>query len=76
MLIRSSSQTFNGLVTQKPGLFLQAAKDFNIDLSQSYMIGDKSTDIEAGQNAGCKESYLIGTNEAYSLLEWFNTRLI
>lgn len=60
----------------KPGLFLQAAKDFNIDLSQSYMIGDKSTDIEAGQNAGCKESYLIGTNEAYSLLEWFNTRNI
>ena len=60
----------------KPGLFLQAAKDFNIDLSQSYMIGDKSTDIEAGQNAGCKESYLIGTNEGNSLLEWFNTRKI
>lgn len=60
----------------KPGLFLQAAKDFNIDLSQSYMIGDKSTDIEAGQNAGCKESYLIGTNENNSLLEWFNTRKI
>ena len=40
------------------------------------MNGDKSTDIEAGQNAGCKESYLIGTNENNSLLEWFNTRKI
>ena len=60
----------------KPGLFLQAAKDFNIDLSQSYMIGDSERDIEAGQNAGCKESYLIGTNEDNSLLEWFNTKKI
>lgn len=38
----------------KPGLLLQAAKDFNIDLSQSIMIGDSERDIEAGQNAGCK----------------------
>ncbi|MBP5577066.1 MAG: D-glycero-beta-D-manno-heptose 1,7-bisphosphate 7-phosphatase [Treponema sp.] len=43
----------------KPGLFLQAAKDFNIDLSQSYMIGDSLKDIEAGEKAGCKESILI-----------------
>ncbi|MBR4791746.1 MAG: HAD-IIIA family hydrolase [Treponema sp.] len=43
----------------KAGLFLQAAKDFNIDLSQSYMIGDSENDIKAGKNAGCKASYLI-----------------
>lgn len=35
-------------------LFLQAKEKFNIDLSQSYMIGDKATDVEAGHNAGCK----------------------
>ena len=52
----------------KPGLLLQAAQDFNIDLSQSYMIGDNSTDIEAGQNAGCKESILIETNRENQLL--------
>ena len=46
----------------KPGLLLQAAKDFNIDLSQSYMIGDSSTDVEAGQNAGCCMSIQIETN--------------
>lgn len=36
-----------------PGLILQAQKDFNIDLSQSYMVGDSINDIEAGKNAGC-----------------------
>ena len=38
----------------KPGLLLQAAKDFNIDLSQSVMIGDSENDVKAGENAGCK----------------------
>lgn len=47
----------------KPGLLLQAAKDFNIDLSQSYIIGDSENDIEAGKQSGCKDSFLIQTNE-------------
>lgn len=38
----------------RPGLILQAALDFNIDLSSSYFIGDKLSDIEAGQCAGCQ----------------------
>ena len=37
----------------KPGLLIKAAKDFNIDLSQSWMIGDDVNDVMAGQNAGC-----------------------
>ena len=52
----------------KPGLLLQAAGDFNIDLSQSYMIGDSNSDIEAGKNAGCKDSILIDTNKGNALL--------
>lgn len=43
----------------KPGLLLQAAKDFNIDLSESYMIGDSLRDVEAGKNAKLKKSILI-----------------
>lgn len=54
----------------KPGLLLKAAKDFNIDLSQSYTIGDDDRDIQAGKNAGCKESIKIATNESNAL---FNT---
>jgi D-glycero-D-manno-heptose 1,7-bisphosphate phosphatase len=43
----------------KPGLLLRAARDFNIDLSQSWMAGDDARDIGAGQAAGCKTA-LIG----------------
>ncbi len=38
----------------KPGMLLAAAAEMDIDLSQSWMIGDSSRDIEAGKNAGCK----------------------
>lgn len=38
----------------KPGMILKAAEDFNIDLSQSYMVGDGKNDVKAGLAAGCK----------------------
>ena len=44
----------------KPGMLYKASKDFNIDLSQSWMIGDSQNDIVAGMAAGCK-TILIGT---------------
>ena len=47
----------------KPGMLLKAALDFNIDLAQSWMIGDGENDVKAGQNAGCRTA-LIG-NESY-----------
>ncbi len=37
----------------RPGLLLQAAEEHGIDLPQSFMIGDKASDIEAGVAAGC-----------------------
>lgn len=43
----------------KPGMLIKAAKDYNIDLSKSWMIGDSESDILAGKNAGCKTA-LIG----------------
>lgn len=42
-----------------PGLLLQAARDFNIDLAASYMAGDMERDVQAGRNAGCRRSALI-----------------
>jgi D-glycero-D-manno-heptose 1,7-bisphosphate phosphatase len=38
----------------QPGMIFQAAADFHIDLTQSYMVGDDVIDIETGKNAGCK----------------------
>lgn len=46
----------------KPGMLLKAAKKYNIDLSESWMVGDGENDIKAGKNAGCK-TCLIGTGE-------------
>lgn len=37
-----------------PGMLLQAARDYNIELSESWMIGDSERDIIAGKRAGCK----------------------
>lgn len=50
----------------KPGLLLQAAEAYNIDLPESWMIGDSPQDMEAGQAAGCKT---ISISENLSLLE-------
>lgn len=47
----------------KPGMILKAAEEFNIDLSQSWMVGDGENDIKAGAAAGCKTA-LIG-NESF-----------
>ena len=38
----------------RPGMLLQAARELNIDLSRSWMIGDSPRDVEAGQAAGCR----------------------
>lgn len=38
----------------KSGMLLQAAKDYNIDLSSSFVFGDKERDILAGKNIGVK----------------------
>ena len=51
----------------KPGLLLQAAKDYNIDLSQSYMIGDSDNDLNAGNLAGCLDSFLLLGNSPCGL---------
>ena len=44
----------------KPGMILQAAGEHDIDLSRSFLVGDKTSDIEAGLSAG------IGTNILFS----------
>ncbi|MDF1879339.1 HAD-IIIA family hydrolase, partial [Sulfurimonas sp. SAG-AH-194-C20] len=42
-----------------PGMLLQAANDYKINLEESIIIGDKERDIEAGLNAGLNETYLL-----------------
>ncbi len=44
-----------------PGMILQAAKEFKLDLSKSILIGDKMSDIEAGERAGVGTNIVIKT---------------
>ena len=50
----------------KPGLIYKAAKDFDINLNESWMIGDILNDVEAGKTAGCKTILINNGNET----EW------
>ncbi|MEK6947274.1 MAG: HAD family hydrolase [Nanoarchaeota archaeon] len=46
----------------KTKLIKDAAKEFNIDLSKSFMIGDKNIDIQMGKNAGVKTILVLTGN--------------
>ena len=49
-----------------PGMIINAAKEHDVDLRKSYVIGDKWSDIEAGKNAGCQPILVLtghGTDE-------------
>lgn len=50
----------------KPQMLLQACADFGLDLSQydSYILGDKDTDMMAGLEAGVQTRILVGANQA------------
>ena len=53
----------------KPGMFLKAAEDYNIDLSQSIMIGDGKNDMEAGKAAGCQTILVDEQNTLLSVVK-------
>jgi len=56
----------------KPGMLLQAAADFDIDLSSSWMVGDKLADVQAGEGAGCRPILVLtgyGSQERLKLDE-------
>lgn len=57
----------------KPGMLIEAARDFNIDLSQSWMIGDGENDVQAGIAAGCKAVQL--GEEYETLLDFVNDKI-
>lgn len=43
----------------EPGMILQAARELDLDLTASYLIGDRASDVEAGRRAGVKEAFLV-----------------
>jgi D-glycero-D-manno-heptose 1,7-bisphosphate phosphatase len=47
----------------KPGMLLRAARDFNLDLARSVLVGDKLSDIAAGAAAGVGSLFLLSRDE-------------
>ena len=43
----------------KPGLLMEASLELDLNLSESYIIGDRWSDVEAGRQSGCKGSFFI-----------------
>jgi len=51
----------------KPGMILEAAKELGIDLGQSFMVGDRGSDVAAGRAAGCTTVFIdLGYTEPVS----------
>jgi histidinol-phosphate phosphatase family protein len=46
----------------KPRLLLDGGMRMGVDISRSYMVGDRDSDIAAGKNAGCKATVFLRTN--------------
>jgi len=55
----------------KPGLLFRAAQDYDIDLANSWMIGDRYSDIELAANAGVKSALVLS---GYGRGEWEHQR--
>ena len=56
----------------KPGLVHQAASQFDVDLDQSWMVGDRYSDIELARNAGLRSAFVLS---GYGRGEWEHQRI-
>jgi D-glycero-D-manno-heptose 1,7-bisphosphate phosphatase len=59
----------------KPGMLLQAAKEYSLDLTRSFVVGDKVSDLEAGWRVGCRmvlvlTGYGVEAREAFRHLDF------
>ena len=61
----------------KPGMLLDAARELGIDLAESYMVGDRASDVEAGEAAGCRTVFIdLGYDERRPAAPTFIARSI
>jgi D-glycero-D-manno-heptose 1,7-bisphosphate phosphatase len=48
----------------KPGMILEAARQLGVNLTESFMVGDRGSDVEAGRAAGCTTVFIdLGYDE-------------
>jgi D-glycero-D-manno-heptose 1,7-bisphosphate phosphatase len=54
----------------RPGLLQRAARDLDLDLSRSFMVGDTFRDVGAGRQAGCEACVMLRTGYGHGELLW------
>jgi len=57
----------------RPGMLIRAQREFNIDFKQSFIVGDRLTDVEAGKRVGCKT---IMVKTGYGAEEFNNSDVV
>ena len=50
----------------KPGMLVRAAKEHDLDLDRSLLVGDSESDVEAGRRAGVPKCVLVKSNVDWS----------
>lgn len=65
-----SAESNHRMRKPNPGMLEAGALDHDIDLSQSWMIGDRMSDVEAGHRAGSRTVLLAGTDTPEAFPEW------
>ena len=60
----------------KPGMILAAARDHSLDLSQSFVIGDRCIDMQAGKSAGCRTALVLTGYGAVEQEECMDARTV
>lgn len=56
----------------KPGMLIDAINKYNIDVSSSFLIGDKQSDIDAGKSANIKNLIYYGYNNHFQTIEYIS----
>ena len=59
-----------------PGMLLRAAKDLDVDLSRSYMIGDAACDVGAGKAAGCRTVLVVSSGAERGAIDDFGADFV
>ena len=58
----------------KTGMIENAARDFNLDIKKSFLIGDSAKDIEAGRRAGCRTIMINNTGNGHRINAHYTAR--
>lgn len=58
----------------KPGMLLHLAQKHQIDLMRSWMVGDRDTDLQAGQAAGCQTQMIDEKHSLFAFAHWIKGR--